>query len=211
MKTQWLSDQPGWVKSIILGTGICVFIGLMYFLDFRPTFRKIKQEQNRIAALTVENDAFRKEIIHFKKPTPKEIQSWESLSGYLRERIPREKETLLAARLLAEKAAQNQLMDVTIKVPTVSASSLVISQIAGKHPTVKTRQSLFKQFGIQSFDMEMDYVSSLKSSLAFLDAIGTNPTRYLETTQVKISKDFPFIRTNVIIRFFYGGRLNVKE
>jgi len=193
-----------------LGGGIFVFIVLAYLLDFRPIFKKITFDRQRIASLIAENDTYRREILHFKKPTRNEVRSWEILSAYLRKRIPKDQETLLAARLLAEKAAQNHLMDVSIRVPTSSAASPIFTQIAGKRTSVAAKRPL-TPFKIHTFRMEINYVSSLKKSLSFLDEIETNSVRYLELTRVKIMKDFPFIRTSAIIRFYYGGHLSVKE
>lgn len=212
MKTpwSWLSGQPGWVKGVISGCGICIFMGLVYFLDIRPTFSHIEQYKSEIAALTAKNDASRKEILRFKKPTPEEVSSWRRLSAYLRKRIPEEKETLLAARLLAEKAVRNGLMDVSIKVPTHSASSPAPTQIAGAQLS-KTKKGVFEHLKIHSFAMEITYVSSLQDGLAFLDEVVTNPDRFLQLEKVEIMKDFPFIRTKALVRFYYGGRLNVKE
>ena len=210
MKGPWISKQSGWVKGVIFGCAICTFIALIYFIDIRPLFQHIEQYKGEIAALTTKNDASRKEILRFKKPTPEEVSSWGTLSAYLRERIPEEKETLLAARLLAEEAVRNSLMDVSIKVPTHSASSPTLSQIAGGQPS-KTKKGIFEQLKIHSFAMEITYVSSLQASLAFLDEVITNPDRFLQLEKVEIMKDFPFIRTKVLVRFYYGGRLNVKE
>jgi len=210
LRTSRFTDRQAWVKGLVLGGVICVVIGLFYFLDLRPTFRHIEQYKREIMSLTAENDTYHKEILGFKKPTLKETRTWQVLSTHLRMLIPEKGDILQAARLLAEMAARNHLMDVSIKMPTHSASSPSIKQIAGNE-TSPTKKEAFQNLQIHSFSMEMSFISSLQDGVAFLDEIATNQKRLLQFEMVDIVKDFPFIRTKVVLRFYYGGKLNVKE
>ncbi len=212
MKSDWFDSWPLWVKAGTLGTGIVVLVGLFYLLDFHPRFQRIEAYKKEISQLAKINETYRKEILSFKKVTSEELASWRTLSVKLRRRIPSEKDLLGAARLLAEKAVENHLMDVSIKTPSSQEKVMGPSRIASRvKKSVSKKSDFFKAFRLHYFVMKMSYLSSLKDSLAYLDALSNIPRYFLVLDDVVLKKDFPFIRTEVKIRFYYGGKLNVEE
>jgi len=211
MKTGWFKSLPAWGKGLILGGILAAAGGLFYLLDVSPLFHRIEQKNGEIVALTKQNDAYRKEILRFKRPKEKEYASWDTLSGRLRELVPRDKDVLAAARFLATYATRYNLMDVTIKMSTDSAATNALTPIAGRHAEQKIKKDAFATLGIKTYVMEMAFVASFKNSAKFLDDIAMTSPRFFQVKKAQIEKDFPFIRTTLFIRFYYGGELNVKK
>ena len=210
MKTTQFSDRPVLVKSLILGGGLCLVIGLFFFLDIRPRFIRIEHQKKMIKSLTNEIEQYRRKIIGFKKPTKEEIEAWDSLTNRLKRRVPPTKDVLKAARLLADKAVEAHLMSVAIKMAVRNTSQGVV-KIAGKEKSPPASDPTLKALKIHSFLMEVSYTSSLKDSLTFLDALTTDSEHFLQLENVKLEKDFPFIHTEALVRFYYGGDLDVKK
>ena len=211
MKTGWFKSLPAWGKGLILG-GILAAAGILfYLLDISPLFHCIEQKNGEIVSLTKQNDAYRKEILRFKRPTEKEYASWDTLSGRLRELVPRDRDVLAAARFLATYATRYSLMDVTIKMATDSAATNTLTPIAGRRAEQEIKKDAFATLGIKTYVMEMAFVASFKNSAKFLDDIAMTSPRCFQVKKAQIEKDFPFIRTTLFIRFYYGGELNVKK
>jgi len=135
----------------------------------------------------------------------------EVIGAGVRELVPRDKDVLAAARFLATYATRYNLMDVTIKMSTDSAATNALTPIAGRHAEQKIKKDAFATLGIKTYVMEMAFVASFKNSAKFLDDIAMTSPRFFQVKKAQIEKDFPFIRTTLFIRFYYGGELNVKK
>jgi len=211
MKTEWFKSLPAWEKGLLLGGVLAITGVLFYLLDVSPLFQRIEHHNREIVALTKQNDGYRKEILRFKRPTKQEYASWETLSEQLREKVPVEKNVLAAARFLASYATRYKLMDVTIKMSTDTAAVSMLTPIAGSRAGQEIKKDAFATLGIKTYVMKMSFVSSFEESAKFLDDIIMTAPRFFQIKKALLEKDFPFIRTTLFIRFYYGGGLNVKK